>query len=564
MRRKSSAYLAAVVAVAVAAVVGGPAGQGVADPLPGGLGPCKGSACPDRYPAVNNGPVTGRDENINIFVGEDMRVREAAAEAEGKVVVLGDFDMNKRPGASRVYNVGVAGVGSRVPPPNGSDFLTAGDDVTVAPGQRLLAEEGSVSGVVTYGDDLSGTVIPRAVRDPGAADPYAALPGRLTAASRCYAYDGEGRREANGTVTYSSAATVFHGDGTSALQVFEVDRDLASSGGGTQGISFTDIPAGATVLVNLYGDARQINTWVDGFPGGLRERLLWNFPDASDVQFNGSAQFAGSVLVGSAGSTATVRMPGMNGRFFTVGSLTHTSAAGGGQEFHNYPFTGDLPSCATPSPSPSPSPDESDDPTPSPSPSPDDSDDPTPAPSPDESDDPTPSPSPDDSDDPTPSPSPSPDDSDDPTPAPSPDDSDDPTPSPSPDDSDDPTPAPSPDDSDDPSPSPDDSDDPWPFPDDSDDPWPSPDDSDDPWPSPDDSDDPWPSPSDSDGPKPTPSHTPTHPHPHPRPTKDPDEMARTGTSSGELALVGGIGAALVAAGVTVLVTVRRRRSGGYE
>ncbi|MFY3529452.1 choice-of-anchor A family protein, partial [Escherichia coli] len=87
----------------------------------------------------NNGPVVGFDSNINVFVGGDFLVREAAAEAEGKVVTLGEFDMNKREGVSQVYNVGIAGVGSRVPPPDGSDYLTTGGDVTIADGQRLLA-----------------------------------------------------------------------------------------------------------------------------------------------------------------------------------------------------------------------------------------------------------------------------------------------------------------------------------------------------------------------------------------------------------------------------------------
>lgn len=54
-------------------------------------------------------------------------MRGAAAEAEGRVVVLGDFDMAKRAGASAIYNVGIAGVGSRVPPPDGADFLTTGE-----------------------------------------------------------------------------------------------------------------------------------------------------------------------------------------------------------------------------------------------------------------------------------------------------------------------------------------------------------------------------------------------------------------------------------------------------
>ncbi|WP_234334457.1 choice-of-anchor A family protein [Streptomyces sp. NRRL B-1347] len=556
------------VTVAAATVLGGLAGQGVADPLPGGLGPCKGDACPGTYPEVNNGPVAGRDANINVFVGEDMLIREAAAEAEGKVVVLGDFDMNKRAGASQIYNVGVAGVGSRVPPPNGSDFLTTGGDLTVATGQRLLAEEASVSGRVVYEGTASGTVAPPAVQEAGVADQYAALPGQLTAASQCYAYDNGEKRATTGTATYTGTGTTFTGDGTSDLQVFDVDFDLASPNGGQQGITFAGIPADATVLVNLYGTARQINTYVGGFPDGLRERLLWNFPDATEVQFNGTAQFAGSVLVGSAGSTSTVRMPGMNGRFFTVGSLTHTSGAGGGQEFHNYPFNGDLPSCTTPSPSPSPSDSES----PSPSPSPSDSDGPSPSPSPSDSESPSPSPSPSDSDGPSPSPSPS--DSESPSPSPSPSDSDGPSPSPSPSDSDGPSPSPSPSDSDgpSPSPSPSDSDGPSPSPSPSDSdgpsPSPSPSDSDGPSPSPSPSDSdgpsPSPSPSDSDGPSPSPSPTDSPTHPTPHPTKSPDEMAHTGASSGELALVGGIAAALLAAGVTVVVTVRRRRAGEFE
>ncbi|WP_405664260.1 choice-of-anchor A family protein [Streptomyces sp. RK9] len=519
--------MAAAVTVAAAAIVGGLAGLGVADPLPGGLGPCKGAACPENgYPEVNNGPVAGRDENINVFVGENMLVREAAAEAEGKVVVLGEFDQNKRAGASQVYNVGVAGVGSRVPPPNGSDFLTVGGDLTVASGQRLLAEEGSVSGVVRYGGAvLSGQVIPRPVYDANATDKYAMLPGQLTEASQCYAYENGSPRDATGTAVNNGSETVFTGDGTSKIQVFNVDFDMVSRTGGDQGISFRNIPADATVLVNLVGDARTVRTYSGLLSGVSREKLLWNVPDASSVRFGGSGQFQGSVLVGSPGSSTTVTLPGMNGRFFTVGSLTHTSLAGGGQEIHAYPFTGDLPSCTAPSPSPS----DSDGPSPSPS----DSDGPSPSPS--DSDGPSPSPS--DSDGPSPSPS----DSDGPSPSPS--DSDGPSPSPS--------------DSDGPSPSPSDSDGPSPSPSDSDGPSPSPSDSDGPSPSPSDSDGPSPSPSESDGPSPSPSDSPTHPHPQPSPSKS-DEMAHTGTSSGELALVGAIAAALVGTGVGFVVMIRRR------
>ncbi|MEV6909365.1 choice-of-anchor A family protein [Amycolatopsis sp. NPDC051071] len=342
-----SASAAAAVCVAALVVTGGAA----AAPLPGGLGPCVGDACPDKYPPVNNGGYPGRDNGINVYVGGDFRVREAAAEAEGRVVVLGDFDMAKRQGVSAVYNVGVAGVGSRVPPPDGADFLTSGGNVSIASGQRLLAEDG----VVRHAGTATGTVNGTLVKDADAAKPYLGLRDELRVASQCYARDNAVPRPATGTARNEGYRTLFTGDGKSALQVFTVDFDLTSANGGMQGIEFAGIPAGATILVNMVGAARTINTFTgdlnDQDPlNKLRERLLWNFPDATKVKIGGGAQFQGSVLIGDPGSTATITAAGMNGRFFTTGTLVHSSeqAGGGGQEFHNYPFDGDLPDCGAP------------------------------------------------------------------------------------------------------------------------------------------------------------------------------------------------------------------------
>ncbi|MEU3426451.1 choice-of-anchor A family protein [Streptomyces gardneri] len=398
--------LIAAATVGGTALVGALAVTGFADPLPGGLGPCKPGKCPPSgYPGINNGTVEFRDNNINIFVGGDFLVREAAAEAEGKVVVLGGFDQNKRAGVSSVYNVGVAGVGSRVPPVNDTDFLTVGKDLTVASGQELLSEEGAVKGAVRYGGLLSGKVTPTPVHDTAAADQYTALRGELTDASQCYAYVNGASRTPTGTAVNKGEETLFTGDGTSALQVFNVDFDLESTREGQQGVRFDKIPAGATVLVNVLGADRTVDSYINGLPDGLRDRVLWNFPDATKVKFEGTAQFAGSVLIGNQASTTTITMPGMNGRFFTTGNLTHASepTGGGGQEIHAYPFNGDLPSCTDPTPTPTPT-----DPTPTPT-------DPTPTPT-----DPTPTPT-----DPTPTPT-------DPTPTPT-----DPTPTPT-----DPTPTP--------------------------------------------------------------------------------------------------------------------------
>ncbi|MEO3978739.1 SpaA isopeptide-forming pilin-related protein [Streptomyces sp. CAU 1734] len=319
-----------------------------AAPLPGGLGPCIPGDCPDPYPPISNGPIMGRDNNINVFVGGDFRVRERAAEAEGKVVVLGNFDQNKSVLGSVIYNIGIVGVGSRVPPDDGTDFLTTGGNVTIAPGQRLLAD----GGVVRHAGTATGTITGTVVQDPNAAAPYTALRDQLTSASQCYARNETGPRPATGTAVNNGGETVFTGDGTSALQVFNVDFNMTTAGGGQQGLVFNNIPATATVLVNVTGANRVINTYSGGIAdtdplNALRDRLLWNFPDATTVGLRGTGQFQGSVLVGNQTSETTLTLPGTNGRFFTTGSVTHTSVigAGGGQEFHAYPFNGDLPDC---------------------------------------------------------------------------------------------------------------------------------------------------------------------------------------------------------------------------
>ncbi|MFF5449114.1 choice-of-anchor A family protein [Streptomyces sp. NPDC012888] len=331
-------------AAAVAgAVPGASGGQVLRAPLPGGLGPCLGSRCPTVWPDVHTGSARGYDEGINVFVGGDFAVRGRAAEAEGKVVVLGSFNQDKE--ARGVYNVGVVGAGSQVPPPPGSVYLTAGGRVDVAEDERLEA----LGGVVRHAQGTSGTVSAlRVERAEDAATPYLPLRDQLTAASQCYARPGGVLRPATGTAVNNQYETLFTGDGTSALQVFNVDADLATRAGAQQGIRFANIPAGATILVNVLGVNRQIVT----FSGEqtYRQRLLWNFPDATSVGLRGTGQFQGAVLVGQQGSRTEVTLPGMNGRFFTTGSLTHTSRVdgGGGQEFHSYPFTGDLPECAGP------------------------------------------------------------------------------------------------------------------------------------------------------------------------------------------------------------------------
>ncbi|GHF36770.1 hypothetical protein GCM10010218_17900 [Streptomyces mashuensis] len=323
-----------------------------------GPGPCVPGKCPKPYPEPHNGTVSGRDNAVNVFVGGDYAVREAAAGAEGRAVVLGDVDVAKAPGAAQTYTVGAVPVGSRVPPDNGTPFLRVGGAVKIAAGQRLLTQDGTVNGTVSYGGALAGpgTVGPKAVRDPSAVAAYRALRDDVMAASTCYGYDHGVLRRTTGTAVNQGAATVFTGDGTSKLQVFNAPFDLTAAGGGPQEIGFQRVPATATVLVNVTnpsGEDRAVNVSASKLAGVRRERLLWNFPDAKNVRLTGSGTLEGTVLVGRRTSTVRVSVAAVNGRFFTAGSLAHESGPAApapgatGPVLHAYPFEGALPDCGT-------------------------------------------------------------------------------------------------------------------------------------------------------------------------------------------------------------------------
>ncbi|MFF2659229.1 choice-of-anchor A family protein [Kitasatospora sp. NPDC058032] len=342
---------------------------GSAAPLAPPLGACSGSDCPATWPGVNNGDFPGRDAAVNVFTGGSYTVAGRAAEAEGKIVTLGDFTVDKNGGGN--FNAGVVGVGSRVVPPNGSDFLTVGGKVTVQPGNSLLIggidSKGQAFGNLRHAGTLTGSVsidpTGEAIQDADAAAPYRSVLTQIENVSSCV-----GRTAATGTVALTGSEATFTGDGTSMKQVFNVPGNLTSPTGGQIGLVFANIPAGATVVVNMQSADPVINTYTGtGLPGDqtteMRSKLLWNFPTATAAQINGSAQFQGAVMAGNPAGTTTIDMPGMNGRVYLAGNLVQTG--NGGYEIHSYPFDGDLPDCAV---EPTPTPTVTPTPTPTPTP----------------------------------------------------------------------------------------------------------------------------------------------------------------------------------------------------
>ncbi|GAB7183392.1 choice-of-anchor A family protein [Kitasatospora sp. Ki12] len=368
-RRAVRAAVATVVAALPLAAV---LTVGSAAPLAPPLGACTGPSCPATWPTPpNNGDFTGRDASINVFTGGNYTVNGRAAEAEGKIVTLGNLTVDKNGGG--IYNMGVVGVGSRVVPPNGSDFVTTGGAVDVKTGNSILIggsdSHGAAFGNLRHAGSVSGTVsidpTGQSIQDANAAAPYQTVLTQIEEISDCV-----GRSAPTGQVDIAFGTATFTGDGTSMRQVFNVTQNLASPTGGQIGLAFTKIPAGATVVVNMIGDSPIINTYTGtGLAGDqttdMRSKLMYNFPTATSAQILGSAQFQGSVMAGNPGGTTTIAQPGMNGRVYLAGNLIHTGT--GGYEIHSYPFDGDLPECTvTPSPSPT-----SSSPSPSPtSPSP--------------------------------------------------------------------------------------------------------------------------------------------------------------------------------------------------
>lgn len=324
--------------------------------------------CPNPYPDVNAvGMLNGRDNAYNVFIGGNLTIGGGAAEMEGKIFVYGNMTLNKTNNGT--YNMGYAGVGTGVLPDALTDWVTVGGNISVPShngttdgtrfiigGTSLGAQDirGRLRYKGTLTPPLDGTFpdpidVPnnsQVINDPGLnLAPFDATFATLATKSSCW---GALTSSTNGQFLVDSAPDQYRfrsTNGAGGLYVFNVTVDLDR--GFQVPIVFENFPDTATILINLNkagtGDTITINANdVLGLSDVLRERILWNFPDATTVNFIGNAPFYGSVLIPSRMSTANVSMSGMNGRFIVGGNLNHT---GGGAEFHNYPFRGELPCC---------------------------------------------------------------------------------------------------------------------------------------------------------------------------------------------------------------------------
>lgn len=333
--------------------------------------------CPNPYPyppTNTHTAIQGRDNAFNIFIGGNFDILNGGSEAEGKIFVNGDLSVQKNSGSS--YSLGFVGAGSYVVPDNGTDFVIVGGDVTSASGVHtgfggsINTSLTDVPGNLHYKGNLSGDVaaddIPAGISgDSGiqgqlisdtALDlsSYQTMLDQLAGSSVCWA--DQPATTAKGTFTDNGSSVTFEGDGTSGLYVYNLDQNI--NPGYASEIYFKNIPETATVLINVIktGDVT-INAgnfyFVDGAGTALSdnaadrlaERVMWNFPNATNVYLTGANQFRGSVLSSAA---TTYVDTSTNGRFVALGDVKQGSInLYGSFEFHNYPFNGSLPSCYT-------------------------------------------------------------------------------------------------------------------------------------------------------------------------------------------------------------------------
>jgi hypothetical protein len=124
--------------------------------------------------------------------------------------------------------------------------------------------------------------------------------------------------------------------------------------------------SGKTIIINVIDSGNvQLTGIMDmedysgnrgyAFDPNLTKNILWNFPSATSVTLDGTAEFQGSLLIPN--GNLVFKHPGHSGRVIVNGDVTQNY---GGSEFHNYPFDPTcslpLPQCPTPRSVPIPGP----------------------------------------------------------------------------------------------------------------------------------------------------------------------------------------------------------------
>lgn len=295
------------------------------------------------------------DSGVTTYVGGNLTTGSSASEIEGVTVVKGDADI------THFSNIGYLGGGSG----SGSAIGKPGDRVLSVGGDLATSRSGQTLINATAVNGNGGAIVGGAINNPGKVDanPKQQDVGFSAAVGSGSPYNdftkaNNNITQASGTysaMTTNTAAPDASGYGVtldsinnSATQVYSATETTFNK---NEAIHFTDVPAGATMVVNISGTspvlAMQGGVWVNGTQfslhgsnaGYIASHIVWNFYEATSVSLQGQDQLPGMILVPNASSTTTVSTH-LNGRVFVNGNLNFGTAGGSGLETHSFSAPG--------------------------------------------------------------------------------------------------------------------------------------------------------------------------------------------------------------------------------
>ncbi len=304
------------------------------------LSSCMAGNCPSipiGDPAAPQQTYTYVDQAFSAYIGGNLSVPSGGGgEIEGKLAVGGNLELNKSS-----YTIGSSGGGSLVVGPSNTSDSWANndfsDDNLIVGGDVSGNQTNYIGGDAIIGGNLVGsTHIGRSFSAYNFTESNVGISNvgiDFNYVNYQLSQRSSGLASLTPTGSYSQSwgDYTFVGDGSSDLQVFQVNEDLTG-----YRLIFQDMPSDATVVVNIAGSNRQIS-FTNYATGAYREHIVYNFHEASAINLSGEVD--GSVLIPDPESLTTIT-GNVHGRLLTAGDVNHS---GSGVEVHNYPFAGNIP-----------------------------------------------------------------------------------------------------------------------------------------------------------------------------------------------------------------------------
>lgn len=296
------------------------------------------------FPTITNldlNDLPPRDDSISVFVGGNY-LGKRGAEVEGTMVVLGNLQVNKY-GPGNFVSVGA---GTHVHPNSGGDCIIVGGNLKAYRNIQVFNQDSSMYCDIVYKGSGSNThkwkTNGRVRKDQNFdLSHYEEMKKVLSKKSQFWKTLPD-----NSHAAKSWSTSTFTCNSSDDISVFNIDRNEHEVLDQCSGITFSNSCEGKTILINVLGSG-EINIKAagmtfkgksgfgpNGFSTCLSESILWNFPDASQVNigYEGTSEFHGSVLVGG---NLKLQTSGHSGRTMVLGHLTQDY---GGSEFHAYQY----------------------------------------------------------------------------------------------------------------------------------------------------------------------------------------------------------------------------------